>query len=240
MASINHEKGLCYFHAPKTAGSYIQGLLHRNYGFLNYNQLVRYDLDEIKITPEFFKIGNGKKRINNQVYGATNPYSSKKIGIQKYYSCSPLLLQMMNLSEEKWDRLIKFTFVRDPYSRFISSWNYVMNGFKTKLIFNDEKYNEEDYESFKDLQYMIDNRDILTPIAYNHIFVTQYEHILDRNDENNLDFIGKTENLETDLEVILNHVGITEITHKPSTEVNKTERQILQGILYTGNFGICE
>ena len=220
MVSIHHEKKLCYFHIPKTAGSYIQKTLHLYYDFKNYNKLARYDLDEITFNSNFFK--KKPNIINNQNFFATNPYSTKKIGIQKYYSTSPILLSIMNLNDNAWDNLFKFTFVRNPYTRFISSWNYVINGFKTKQIMNDKKYTLTDIEKYTDLKYTILNKELLNPIAYNHIFMTQYDHILDKNNNNNMDFIGKTENLETDLEIVLNNNNINQINHIKETCVNKT------------------
>ena len=103
MVSIHHEKQVCYFHVPKTAGSYIQQSLHLFYGFANYNMLARYDLDEISFNgSDFFK--RGRHVINNKGIFATNPYSSKKIGIQKYFSTSSTLLNMMFQNEEKWEK----------------------------------------------------------------------------------------------------------------------------------------
>ena len=82
-----------------------------------------------------------------------------------------------------------------------------------------------DIEKYKDLEYSILNKDLLNPIAYNHIFMTQYEHILDKNNMNNMDFIGKTETLEDDLKIVLEKNGIHEINHSQETSVNKTEHK---------------
>lgn len=223
MVSIHHDKKICYFHVPKTAGSYIQQSLTRFYNFTSYNQLARYDLDEFKISEKMFK--NGKTTINNTSVYATNPYSSKKLGINRYYSTSQMLLKTMYLDEITWNDLYKFTFVRDPYSRFISSWNYIIHGFKNENIMNDEKYGKDDFDKYKDIGYLIDNKELLTDIAYNHVFVTQYSHIINKDGVNNMNFIGKTETLEEDLTIVLNNLGFNDIIHKQKTDVNKTEHK---------------
>jgi len=205
MTSIDSTASYCYLHIPKTAGTYIQHILNNYYGFTGYNFLRRYDFDEIYLRPDFFKYNNQSiSNHNNQNLFSTNPYSTKKYGIQTYFSTSPLLLKMMNLNEIMFEKMFKFTFVRNPYERFISGWSHIKKN-KTFNNLIDDK--------LEDIEYMILNRQILSDISYNHVFLTQYQHILDKNNINNMDFIGKIENLEDDLEIILNKIGIANIVH---------------------------
>jgi hypothetical protein len=222
MVAINFDLKVIFFHVPKTAGSYIQKNLGQFYGFKNYNDISRYDniLNNIQ-----------EHMDESNILLSTNPWSDKTLGINKYFSTSTKIIKMIGLNKEMWDNMFKFTFVRDPYSRFISSWNFVINGFKHKntIIKNsklDKSLNLSDnIKKYNELKYFIENKDNLTGIAYNHVFVTQTEHILNENNINNMDFIGKMENLEDDLKTVLNKFGINDIIHKKEIKVNKTEHE---------------
>lgn len=167
MASVNLDKKIIYLHIPKTAGSYIQQILLKNYGFFVYNWMA---LDYQKCV-----------------------FSYKGCTLSDYFSTPEILeiIGITSLSEYK-----KFTFVRNPYHRFISAWKYmVQKGFLNENMSIDE---------------IIDNRENFSGIVYNHLFVTQSDHL----SKWHFDEIGKFETLEEDLECILNEFDIIK-THKP-------------------------
>ena len=212
MASINHDKKAIYFHIPKTAGSYIQNTLDTHYGFNNYMNLLRPDFD---IFNQFNKEQYDIEKDLHKVF----PYKNRMFGINNYYSGSEELLEMMILDEGRWEECFKFTFVRDPYARFISSWNFILS---TPKI-SENLLDNDNYEKFENLQYFIDNRDELSDNAYNHIFLTQYAQILNSDGFNDMDFIGKHENLENDLEIVFNKIGINTVIHNKDVVLNKNK-----------------
>jgi hypothetical protein len=210
MASINHDLNIVYFHIPKTGGTYIQTLLGDYYNFTTYNFLVRSDFH---IFNEF-----NKEKINNfKDYIRITPFSNRFFGVNNYYSGSKELIDMTTLGEDKWNASFKFTFVRDPYTRFISAFNFILSipTISKNLIDNDN------YAKFENIEYFINNREELSDMAYNHVFLSQYDQIIDKDCINNIDFIGKQENLEDDLKTVLLKIGFDKIIHEKKTNVNK-------------------
>jgi hypothetical protein len=212
MASINHDLNIIYFHIPKTGGTYIQTLLEDYYNFTSYNFLVRSDF-------HIFNEFNKKKTNEYKDYLKVTPFSNRLFGVNNYYSGSNELMDMTTLGEEKWNTSFKFAFVRDPYSRFISAFNFILSipTISENLIDNDN------YAKFENIDYFIDNRDELSDIAYNHVFLSQYDQIIDKDGINNMNFIGKQENMEEDLNGVLLKVGFNKIIHEKKTIINKNK-----------------
>jgi hypothetical protein len=212
MVSINHEKNIIYFHIPKTGGTYIQTILNDYYDFTSYNKLIRPDF-EIFNKYNKFKINSLKD------YSRINPYCNRLFGVNNYFSGSEETINMTTLDKKKWKEAYKFTFVRNPYTRFISSWNYILStpAISENLIDNDT------YSKFENLEYFIDHRDELSDIAYNHVFLMQYEQIINSEGINDMDYIGKQENLEDNLKEVLNKVGFRDINHIRNEGINKNK-----------------
>lgn len=175
MVSINFDKEILYLHITKTGGTSIQLNLLQHYDFFAYNFL---DYEYRKC-----------------------PYSHD-ISIAEYFS-KPEISRVLGLTPEQINNMRKFTFVRNPYTRFISGWKYMTeHGFLNDL-------------PLIDLIEIKDNIDIL---SYNHIFATQCYQMGDWK----FDEIGKFENLDDDLRFILKSFCDMEPTHK-NIFLNKTK-----------------
>ena len=180
MCSINHEKKAIFIHIPKTAGSYLAEVLQKNYGFKNY-YLQRPDHKQFCFQNY---IDNSVKYHENKIHGTI-----------VYYKTSKYLNNIMGMNEEKWNTYHKFCFVRNPFDRIVSGWNYC------------NKYNI-DFDKFINFDFDTNSFD------YWHTFMPQYRHIINEKGEKFIDFIGYFENIEEDLKVVLNKLNL-KVTHKP-------------------------
>ena len=185
MCSINHDKKALFIHIPKNGGSYISTILAENYGFKNY-YLKRPDHKEF-----CFGIDKSVDKHENKIHGTL-----------VYYKTSPYLNRIMNMNEEKWNSYFIFTFLRNPYDRIVSGWNYI------------NKYNIP-FDKFININYNSNSYD------YWHVFMSQSRHIIDNNGKLRVDYLGKFENMESDLKVILNKIGFKNILHKPFKKNSK-------------------
>jgi len=178
MCSINHEKKAIFIHIPKTAGSYLAEVLQKNYGFKNY-YLQRPDHKQF-----CFHKDNSVKYHENKIHGTI-----------VYYKTSKYLNRIMGMNEEKWNTYHKFCFVRNPFDRIVSGWNYC------------NKYNI-DFDKFIDFDFNTNSFD------YWHTFMPQYRHIVNEKGQRFIDFIGYFENIEEDLKIVLEKLNL-KVTHKP-------------------------
>jgi hypothetical protein len=188
MCSINHHLKAIYVHIPKNGGLYIQNILEKYYNFetIYFTRKDHYlfDIEENKE----FNISN-YKNINN---GFIN---IKKQGVFRYYSTSDEFNKMSNMDDEKWNSYYKFTFVRNPYTKFVSAYKYVVDD-------NDISLN-----------HFLEKKDNINNYIYSHAYITQYEHLLNKDNKIDFNYIGRFENLNSDLVSILFELKIEKIKH---------------------------
>lgn len=195
MCSINHEKKAIYLHIPKNGGLFIQNILEKYYGFktLYFTRSDHYLFDDYE-----------KEEYNKENYKLiSNGFINiKKFGILNYFKTSKEHDEKMNMDDEKWKNYYKFTFVRDPYTKLVSAYKYLVKN------------------SFIDFKNFIDKKDTLNNYIYTHSFITQYEHMIDENNEINFNKIGRFENLNEDLINILFEIGFDKIKHANALKKN--------------------
>jgi chondroitin 4-sulfotransferase 11 len=187
MCSINHDKKALFIHIPKTGGSYIAEVLSKNYGFKNY-YLQRYDHKAFC---------NGKDK-------SVDKHENKIHGTLMYYKTSKNINKIMGMTEEKWNTYFIFTFVRNPYDRIVSGWNYI------------NRYNIP-FNNYLDFHRIANSYD------YWHVFMSQTRHLISNNGKiHKMGYIGKFEDMENDLQHILHQIGFNNITHIPFKKNSKS------------------
>lgn len=184
MCSINHDLKAIFIHIPKTAGTYIANHLENYYGFKTY--LIRRPDHKMFC----IKIDKTNRTHENKIHGTLI-----------YYKTSPYINSIMGMTMDKWDSYYKFCFVRNPYDRLVSGWNYV------------NKYNIP-------LQAFININKNSTDWDYWHVFMNQSRHIINEKGKLGVNFVGKYESLEDDFKKVLNHIGINNIVHNSKNKIN--------------------
>jgi hypothetical protein len=182
MCSINHDKKAIFIHIPKTGGTYIRENLEKYYGF-KFHVIKRPDHNKFCNTHLYNKSDKYKEFVANREHG-----------ILKYAKTSNYINRMINMDKNKWDSYKIFCFVRNPYDRLISGWNYL----NTKHLIN---------VSFEDYIYQ---KDIVSDFEYIHTFMSQYNNMIDENNIFVIDLLGKFENIENDFSKILLNIGFRE------------------------------
>lgn len=161
MVCYSEERKIIYIHVPKTGGMTIERILIENYGFKN------------------FTFPKGPYEFLNKKEGQN--------GFLRY---------ILNHSEESkripdLDQYLRFTFVRDPYSRACSGIRYLS-----------EKISERG-GSFCETLIDFYNLTLKRPFYFVHFNMTQSKVLEDLNGEIKMAYIGRFENFEEDLNDIL-------------------------------------
>ena len=183
MCSINHDLKAIFVHTPKTGGLYVEHILNKYYGFETY-YLTRKDHKNFVDNEDgdYSKLNSGFLNI-------------KKQGFYRYYQTSDEYNEKMNMDDDKWKSYYKFTFIRDPYERLVSSYNYLFNA------------------EFAPFQKVILNRDKHSPFVFAHVSISQYDHLIDKEEKLEYNYIGNHNKLNEDLVNILFELGVTKIKH---------------------------
>jgi hypothetical protein len=124
------------------------------------------------------------------------------------------------VSDSEFKKYYRFSFVRNPWDRAISAYNFVKQG-GTSLV---QPLPNDIYKSS-----MFDTFDTFVTEWLQHqdlgkidiVFEPQYKYIFDYNDNLLVDFVGKIENIEIDLKKVKSQINIkTELQ-----QLNKSNRR---------------
>lgn len=128
-------------------------------------------------------------------------------------------------SEKEFNRYFKFTFVRNPWDRLFSAYNFLKKGGMNDSDKHWAMSNLSDYATFDDfVKKWINSSNVY---KYAH-FIPQHHFLcLPGSDDIQVDFIGYYENIEDDFVYIKNKLALcseTPLKHENKTESNSTKR----------------
>lgn len=214
---------IVYIHIPKTGGTFLSQVLQRSYQFRFY-LLRRPDHESFTDSKERQRkhgdlIKNHLRTTTREdarrfleVNQSTHPLNHKH-GLWRYYATSPLLQKRMNMSTDDWNRSSIFCFVRNPYTRLMSSYIFM----KEQLGYPG---------SFRD--FLFSSPMEWTDYEYAHIYLPQYQHIVDEHDHSRAHLIGHFESFYPDFIKILRHYGFhTNRFQNRPTNVSKRSLSLL-------------
>jgi len=194
MIYVNHELKALYFHIPKCGGTNIKRLLTNKHGFI--------------CIPDIY---NKKRRPDHEREFAGNDYnldlpnlsvtSIRKKGVLRYFIDNKETNELLGLDDEKWGSYFKFTFIRDPYKKFLSAFKYL------KLNHNTVPTHCEQY-CYANLRAFFDFRTMINNYGYFHSYITQNDHLMDTKLQISMNFLGNIDNYDNDMAAIFKIIGI--------------------------------
>jgi hypothetical protein len=161
-----------YIHIPKTAGQSIESVFLERAG-IPWQQREQFLLRE-----------NSDKR--------KGPPRLAHLTANEY-------LELNYLTQQKFDQLYRFTFVRNPWDRLVSEYLYKKHSFSFKdFIFKHfPAEGVDDYQKHNGI--------------YRHV-MPQYKFIYNKQGESMVDYIGKFENIENDFSSLTKNICGTALT----------------------------
>jgi len=112
------------------------------------------------------------------------------------------------IGRERYDKLFKFAFVRNPWDWQVSMYNYMLR--KTTHFQHDLIKNMSGFEEY--IEWRVTQNKFL-----------QKDFVTDENGDVIVDFIGRFENLESDFKKVCNHININ--VQLPHLNKSQTERK---------------
>jgi len=195
---INHELKAIFLHNPKCGGIYITNILLYNYKFEIMNHENHPNYEEF-ISPRKINIDEDTDKHTIRVYGKYRFFYS-------YEDTNKKLLENYFI----------FTFVRNPYEKIFSAYQYLKRVLKNEKIRNtyENNYYFENFNIFVKNMYNVNN------ISFFHAFIPQYEQLMNYSNRININYIGKTETLDYDFINILTILNINKIEHCENIYLN--------------------
>jgi hypothetical protein len=200
---ISHEHKFIFIKTKKTAGTAIEAALSKLCGPADVITPYREESEQERkgLSPQNYRIEHPRKPkrpLWRKLLGRPERYYHQSVG---FYEHMPAWRVRAYVGEEVWRGYYKFAFDRNPWDRQVSWYFY-----KTK-----SKWRRPSFDRF-----MEDRR---------RAYVTNYEQYT-MDGALVVDFVGRYESLDADLNKVLKQIGIERPLEVPRTNVNRDREGI--------------
>ncbi|PKH03425.1 hypothetical protein CXF72_06340 [Psychromonas sp. MB-3u-54] len=124
----------------------------------------------------------------------------------KIYREHASYFDFQRIDTHRFDEYFKFCFVRNPYDRAVSSYEYLKKGGDKQGDLYFQQLFESKYPTFEKfiLEYLDKDK------IYEHtLFRPQYLFIYNYKNECQVDYVGKYENIKSDFKIICKKLGVS-------------------------------
>jgi hypothetical protein len=203
MILLNHDLKAIYIHVPKCGGIYVAEILIQFYNFIPLISCYHCDKPPI-INSYFFE----DKIILNVI----------KDGIVK--------TAQNLLPDTVWSTYTKFTFVRNPYERALSGYLFSKKTYDDVGMHSQINLDHPGINIFENMNNVFKYMSIAFPYFYYHTMLSQSHHLLNKNNEIDINHIYNFDNIDGGLNEILCILGVTNIQlHKNIPKQNATIKE---------------
>ena len=196
MVYHNKELNTAFIHIPKCGGVFVRNILTEYLQFKEIATSLHHNYSD------FFDNEN-HIHLDQDTY----VHTLRRLGKYRFF------LSHQDVDIEYLQKLFKFTFIRNPYEKLLSAFFYIKRLLTSCSIEQNKTHNTfENPDYYTDFHAFVSNHKNVNNIAFSHAFITQYDTLIDTNGVIQMNYIGFTEDINTELFVILLYLGITDIS----------------------------
>ena len=211
---ISHQHKFIFLHVPKTAGSSINTFLSNYLGpndILNgWNHPLRsgvpYNKKTLRMVNNRFGLKMISKAINLRIKDgnifekpiidfALREVLKKKIGTTSIHATAKHIKKFDN---KAWNEYFKFAFVRNPYTHALSHWMF--NTTEWSII--NDKFKKKIFTKQEFIKYLKNLKKVIKDKKNYYHDMVPFNKIYTIDGKLAVDFVGKFENLNNDIEEI--------------------------------------
>jgi hypothetical protein len=190
MYIISHKRKYIFIHLPKVAGNSMKRLLE---------PINQADADSEFWYRQYFKIRRTGIHLGFRTY-------PRGIALLKAHATAKQV--KANVRKQYFDNYFKFGFVRNPWDRQLSFYNWMLKLNPRQSWYEHQKHVKarKDFNDFMEWYHLSGDR----KANFGQFWHVQKDFLFDTDGTQLVDFIGRFENLAEDFEYVKKQIGIEE------------------------------